>query len=115
MGRLSSEWGFLPTRRSLFSNFKVGFDPIKRPSSATNSGVRAELWMLYGRSQRQPKPPFKSILNGAFSEIGAANLTNRKVADIMGWSPEQVDQIRKRYVDASAIVVDLTRLRGGGL
>ena len=38
-----------------------------------------------------------------------ANLNNREVADIMGWSPEQVDQIRKRYVDDTAIVVELTR------
>lgn len=44
-----------------------------------------------------------------------ANLNNREVADIMGWSPEQVDQIRKRYVDDSAIVVDLTRRLGGGV
>ena len=45
----------------------------------------------------------------------SANLTNREVADIMGWSPEQVDQIRKRYVDDSAIVVSITRRLAGGL
>ena len=45
----------------------------------------------------------------------SANLTNREVADIMGWSPEQVDQIRKRYVDDSAIVVSITRRLAGDL
>ncbi len=44
-----------------------------------------------------------------------AALTNNEVASLMGWSPEQVDQIRKRYVDDSAIVVDLTRRLAGGL
>jgi integrase len=43
----------------------------------------------------------------------SANLTNREVADIMGWSPEQVDQIRKRYVDDTAIVVELARRLAG--
>lgn len=42
-----------------------------------------------------------------------ASLTNREVADIMGWSPEQVDQIRKRYVDDTAIVVELARRLAG--
>ncbi len=36
-------------------------------------------------------------------------LTNTEVADRMGWSPQQVDQIRKKYVDDRAIVSDLTR------
>lgn len=45
----------------------------------------------------------------------SAKLTNREVADIMGWSPEQVDQIRKRYVDDSAIVVSITRRLAGDL
>lgn len=41
-------------------------------------------------------------------------LTNAEVADRMGWSPQQVDQIRKKYVDDRAIVSDLTRrLRRG--
>lgn len=43
-----------------------------------------------------------------------AILTNAEVADRMGWSPQQVDQIRKKYVDDRAIVSDLTRrLRRG--
>lgn len=42
-----------------------------------------------------------------------ANLTNNEVAERMGWSPQHVDQIRKKYVDDRAIVSDLTRrLRG---
>jgi integrase len=36
-------------------------------------------------------------------------LTNTEVAERMGWSPQQVDQIRKKYVDDRAIVRDLTR------
>ena len=44
-----------------------------------------------------------------------AKLTNREVADIMGWSPEQVEQIRKRYVDDTAIVVSITRRLAGDL
>ncbi|RPF70961.1 hypothetical protein EG799_04510 [Aurantiacibacter spongiae] len=38
-----------------------------------------------------------------------AMLSNREIADLMGWSPEQVDEIRKRYVDDSAIVVSISR------
>jgi integrase len=44
-----------------------------------------------------------------------ANLNNKEIANLMGWSPEQVDQIRKRYVDNSAIVVSIGRRLAGGL
>ena len=38
-----------------------------------------------------------------------ARLTDREIADILGWGEDQVAEIRKRYVDDSAIVVALTR------
>lgn len=38
-----------------------------------------------------------------------ARLTDREIADLMGWSEAQVGEIRKRYVDDSAIVVALGR------
>ena len=44
-----------------------------------------------------------------------ANLNNKEIANLMGWSPEQVDQIRKRYVDNSAIVVSIGHRLAGGL
>ena len=43
-------------------------------------------------------------------------LTDRDIASMMGWSEQQVGEIRKRYVDDRAIVVALAkRLRRGGL
>ncbi|PHP20302.1 hypothetical protein CG471_07830 [Sphingobium sp. IP1] len=33
------------------------------------------------------------------------NLTNAEIANLMGWSPEQVEEIRTHYVDDAAIVV----------
>ncbi|WP_232494953.1 tyrosine-type recombinase/integrase [Novosphingobium kaempferiae] len=42
-----------------------------------------------------------------------ARLTDREIADLMGWSEEQVGEIRKRYVDDAAIVVALGRRLSG--
>lgn len=43
-------------------------------------------------------------------------LTDRDVASAMGWSEQQVSEIRKRYVDDRAIVVAMAnRLRRAGL
>ncbi|MGD9664691.1 MAG: tyrosine-type recombinase/integrase, partial [Novosphingobium sp.] len=42
-------------------------------------------------------------------------LTDREVADVMGWSEQQVGEIRKHYVDDKAIVVALTRRLGQGV
>lgn len=44
-----------------------------------------------------------------------ASLTNNEVASLMGWSVQQVDQIRKRYVDGEAIVVELGRRLSGAV
>lgn len=42
-----------------------------------------------------------------------ARLSNKEIANLMGWSEDQVDEIRKRYVDERAIVVSIGhRLRG---
>lgn len=38
-----------------------------------------------------------------------ARLTDREIADLMGWSEGQVAEIRRRYVDDRAIVVALTQ------
>jgi integrase len=38
--------------------------------------------------------------------------TDQQIAAVMGWSEQQVSEIRKRYVDDKAIVVALTRLLG---
>lgn len=42
-----------------------------------------------------------------------ARLTDKEIADLMGWSEEQVGEIRKRYVDDAAIVVALGRRLSG--
>lgn len=42
-----------------------------------------------------------------------ARLTDREIADLMGWSEAQVSEIRRRYVDDSAIVVALGRRLAG--
>jgi integrase len=40
-------------------------------------------------------------------------LTNQEVADLMGWSPDQVDGIRRTYVDQDKIVVAIGERIGG--
>lgn len=42
-----------------------------------------------------------------------APLTDQEIGDLMGWSNEQVSDIRKRYVDDAASVVALGRHLGG--
>ena len=42
-----------------------------------------------------------------------ARLSDREIADLVSWSEPQVAEIRKRYVDDSAIVVALTRRLAG--
>lgn len=42
-----------------------------------------------------------------------ARLTDREIADLLGWSETQVADIRKRYVDDSAIVVALAKRLSG--
>ena len=55
-------------------------------------------------------------LRGTFATkliLHAANLTDQEVADIMGWSPQQVASIRRVYVDQARVVVALgQRIRG---
>ena len=69
--------------------------------------------------EETPKQEWLQDLRGTFATpimaYPSASLTNREVADIMGWSPEQVHQIGKRYVDDSAIVVSITRRLAGYL
>ena len=45
----------------------------------------------------------------------AKPLTDRDIANVMGWSEQQVGEIRKHYVDDKAIVVALTRRLGQGV
>lgn len=70
---------------------------------------------ITGEGQRTPKRLHD--LRGTFATRimtkATPSLTNSEVAGIMGWSVEQVDQIRKRYVDDKAIVVELTRRLSG--
>lgn len=55
-------------------------------------------------------------LRGTFATkliIHPANLTDHEVADIMGWSPHQVADIRRLYVDQARVVVAIgQRIRG---
>lgn len=39
--------------------------------------------------------------------IPGQRLTDKEIADLLGWSPEQVGEIRRKYVDDAAIVVAL--------
>ncbi|MGZ3271842.1 MAG: tyrosine-type recombinase/integrase, partial [Croceibacterium sp.] len=54
-------------------------------------------------------------LRGTFcTKLLKAGLTDEQVADVMGWSPEQVRGIRRVYVDQGQIAVAIgERLRGG--
>ena len=55
-------------------------------------------------------------LRGTFATkliLHGANLTDQEVADIMGWSPQQVAGIRRVYVDQGRVIVALgQRIRG---
>jgi integrase len=42
-------------------------------------------------------------------------LTNQEIADLMGWSPDQIDGIRRTYVDQDKIVVAIGERIGGQL
>ncbi|MGN6270274.1 MAG: tyrosine-type recombinase/integrase [Sphingomonas sp.] len=69
-----------------------------------------------GKEQRIPKRLHD--LRGTFATHLMTQLksplTDREIADVMGWSEQQVGDIRKRYVDDKAIVVALTRRLGQG-
>ena len=54
-------------------------------------------------------------LRGTFcTKLIKKGLSDQDVADIMGWSPDQVRGIRRVYVDPNQIVVAIgERLRGG--
>jgi integrase len=45
-----------------------------------------------------------------------AKLTDKEIADLLGWDEKQINEIRKRYVDGAAIVVAIGRrlARGNG-
>lgn len=55
-------------------------------------------------------------LRGTFATkliMHGANLTDQEVADIMGWSPQQVADIRRVYVDQARVIVAIgQRIRG---
>lgn len=49
------------------------------------------------------------------TELCRANLTNREIARLMGWTEAQVDTIRTLYVDEAAVVIEMgRRLAGNG-
>ena len=59
-----------------------------------------------GSWRRSTRPCTKRIMHGA-------NLTDQEVAEIMGWSPQQVADIRRVYVDQARVVVAIgQRIRG---
>lgn len=57
-------------------------------------------------------------LRGTFATkliMHGAGLTDQEVADIMGWSPQQVADIRRVYVDQARVVVAIGRRIRGAL
>ncbi|MFA7585061.1 MAG: tyrosine-type recombinase/integrase [Novosphingobium sp.] len=47
---------------------------------------------------------------GTFAtELMLVGMTDRQIADIMGWSATSVERIRKRYVDQARVIVELGR------
>jgi hypothetical protein len=45
--------------------------------------------------------------------LHGAGLTDEEIADIMGWSPQQVAAIRRVYVDQARVIVAIgPRIRG---
>lgn len=57
-------------------------------------------------------------LRGTFATkliVHGAGLTDQEVADIMGWSPQQVAAIRRVYVDQARVIVALGRRIHGAL
>lgn len=44
-----------------------------------------------------------------------AELTDHEIADIMGWSPDEVTRIRKVYVDQRSVVVAIGQRIARGL
>lgn len=43
------------------------------------------------------------------ASAGGAKLIDGEIADIVGWSPENVGRIRRTYVDDAAVVVALSK------
>lgn len=56
-------------------------------------------------------------LRGTFAtRLMLAGLTDQEIADVMGWSPEQVGTIRRTYVDQTRVVVAIgDRIAAGGV
>ena len=47
-------------------------------------------------------------------QLPGGSLTDDQIASVMGWSPQKVAAIRKRYVDEAAIIVAIaTRIAAG--
>jgi len=56
---------------------------------------------------------FRGTYATALMTHPTARLTDDEIANLMGWSPTHVGEIRKRYVDGAAIVVALGRRLAG--
>ncbi|WP_017666360.1 hypothetical protein [Porphyrobacter sp. AAP82] len=86
----------------MIHNPAIGIPTIDRPE-----GRAAVIWLP--EDLEAIKAVADQPLRDAIIAHANANLTNNEVAERMGWSPQHVDQIRKKYVDDRAIVSDLTR------
>lgn len=68
--------------------------------------VRAAAGIVHREEGEADKPKHLHDVRGTFAtRLILAGLTNQEVADIMGWSPERVGNIRRAYVDQARVVV----------
>ena len=62
---------------------------------------------------RERKKHLHDVRGTFCTKLCRANLRDDEIAEVMGWSPEQVPSIRRTYVDRQAVVVAIAeRLRG---
>ena len=81
-----------------------------KPDSLTQAFVRAAAVAgVEGRT-------FNDLRGTAITRFAIADISNEKIADIVGWEVANVSQIRKRYVDAAVVargVADQVARTGG--
>jgi integrase len=79
------------------------------------SGVRDEIGIFHVDENGTRRAKHIHDLRGTFcTELLKAGLTDEQVADVMGWSPDQVRGIRRVYVDQGQVAVAIgERLRAG--
>lgn len=95
----------LPGVRNLLVN---SFGRAWTPGSLTQAfnSIRDKAAIAHAEPGQEPRAKHLHDCRGTFvTKLCRCHLTDREIADIVAWSPENVSRIRRVYVDDTAVVV----------